>query len=594
MSSLMDRTLDAVPDAMLVATVRDPVAADFATYCRQLGERVRVTAAPEVVRLAKEDVKAGSQADRDSMPGTRRCGRLVLFLDRTATAELDRHLDEVSAGVCEELDVACVVSSWRAHLGDQAVNEAEVRACRRLASKARRLLVFRPSNVLSANARLTRSLRQWGGWLQLAPEDFGTCVIDAAELFAAVLKELKCRTGRPTRTYTLLGPHTPWRKLAPPHVRPDRAWVRSARHVTRTLAAIGLLRLVGALATKCIPCWRGARVHTLYPTSHAELLAIYNPYNWRHVQVVGYNNGVTHFGQRYPGKTVVSTLRCARPARIRDGFAKLDAGLTLRQADLALAARGKELFVVPNFLYVSAGTAFFVPIHGSACAFSTLGETIDKVVLYDPRRDRFLVSRRGDAAFNDHMYDRDTAVVLLRLYVKIRDRSPYYARRENWSDPSSERLIRLFEDSDAANVEVRKASAGSRTVTVMKYYTQASAADTGCGLPRDRLGSLWDRIEEHRLAALAFHGLSRRLAHHVELFLTKDQFARFWDTHSSLPLRKIQLRYVRRDGLPRSPFRHEDQISADLFMLKSHRESFHRYLRDCVGPVRLNPGKHSM
>ena len=33
-----------------------------------------------------------------------------------------------------------------------------------------------------------------------------------------------------------------------------------------------------------------------------ELLALYNPYNYRHVKVVGYNNGVNHFGQKFAAK----------------------------------------------------------------------------------------------------------------------------------------------------------------------------------------------------------------------------------------------------------------------------------------------------
>jgi hypothetical protein len=79
----------------------------------------------------------------------------------------------------------------------------------------------------------------------------------------------------------------------------------------------------------------------------------------------------------------------------------------------------------------------------------------------------------------------------------------------------------------------------------------------------------------------------------VELFFTSEEFATFWGTHQSLPLRKLQLRYIRRDGLPHSPFRDHDCVSVDLFMLRRERERFETYLRQTFAVVRSNPGKHS-
>ena len=49
------------------------------------------------------------------------------------------------------------------------------------------------------------------------------------------------------------------------------------------------------------------------------------------------------------------------------------------------------------------------------------------------------------------------------------------------------------------------------------------------------------------------HALSRHVAWHTELFFTPEEFAIFWRTRDQVPLRKIQLRYLRRDGLPHSP-----------------------------------------
>jgi hypothetical protein len=112
-------------------------------------------------------------------------------------------------------------------------------------------------------------------------------------------------------------------------------------------------------------------------------------------------------------------------------------------------------------------------------------------------------------------------------------------------------------------------------------------------VPRDALGRLWDRLEENPITSVIFHGLTRWLAHHVELFLSEEEFATFWDTHRSVPIRKIQLRYIRRDGFAHSPFRRHDCISADLFMLKKHRGAFDAYLKRTIPAAQMNPGKHS-
>ncbi len=85
----------------------------------------------------------------------------------------------------------------------------------------------------------------------------------------------------------------------------------------------------------------------------------------------------------------------------------------------------------------------------------------------------------------------------------------------------------------------------------------------------------------------------RHFAWHVELFFTEAEFRTFWETHSSLPLRKIQLRRIRRDGLPNSPFRDGDFISADLFLWRRDQAVFRTYLQTVFPAVRTNPGKHS-
>ena len=61
-----------------------------------------------------------------------------------------------------------------------------------------------------------------------------------------------------------------------------------------------------------------------------------------------------------------------------------------------LAGNHQELYVVPNYSYVCLGTSFFVPIHGSAVDYSTVADTICRVVLYDPDSDRIISAARDD------------------------------------------------------------------------------------------------------------------------------------------------------------------------------------------------------
>jgi hypothetical protein len=310
--------------------------------------------------------------------------------------------------------------------------------------------------------------------------------------------------------------------------------------------------------------------------------------------VVGYNNGVIHFGQRYPGKTIISTLHCNRVARAGPGRIKADCGATVRQALDFLAAEGQELYVIPNYSYVCLGTSFFVPIHGSAVDFSTLAETITRVTLYDPARDRIVVTARHEASFHEHVYNLEADVVLLRLHLQVKPKSRYYVRCEELRDPDSDELLSALRDSEATNVEIRKARASSSHVRAFKYYQDPDETKGPVlELPRDSLGRLWDRLEEHRITSFLMHALTRYFAWHVELFFPAEDFATFWRTHRRLPLRKIQLRYIKRDGLPHSPFRNHDCVSADLFMLRRHRHQFETYLRDTFGTVQTNPGKHS-
>jgi hypothetical protein len=143
-------------------------------------------------------------------------------------------------------------------------------------------------------------------------------------------------------------------------------------------------------------------------------------------------------------------------------------------------------------------------------------------------------------------------------------------------------------------VEVRKAQAASGTVRVYRYYRDPGETPSPVlELPRDALGRLWDRLEENPVTSFLMHAFARHCVWHVELFFTAEEFATFWESHRALPLRKIQLRSIRRDGFPHSPFREHDCVSADLFMFRRHRQPFEDYLKRTFAVVRANPGKHS-
>jgi hypothetical protein len=388
----------------------------------------------------------------------------------------------------------------------------------------------------------------------------------------------------------------PWRDRLAKHR--SKGLLQSCLVAVCTLLALFQLgRLAGlvlVLLTRLRPALRSWNFDTLRPGSLRELLELYNPYNARHVKVVGYNNGVVHFGHRYPGKTIVSTVCCSRVAKVGSDLLAADCGATVRKAMDFLAGAGRELPVVPNYSYVCLGTAFFVPIHGSASDFSTLADTITYVILYDPVSDRLIAADRDEPAFRNHLYDLAADVLLLRLYLQVAPKSRYFVHRQTLESPQASEILTALRDGQAANVEIRKSSASSEAVTVCKYYRDpGKSSGVAMEIPRDALGRLWDRLEENPITSFLMHALTRHFAWHVELYFTAEEFARFWESHRSLPLRKLQLRYIRRDGMPHSAFRDHDCVSVDLFMLRRHRHRFEAYLKETFTVVRANPGKHS-
>jgi hypothetical protein len=504
------------------------------------------------------------------------------------------HIEREDAADCRPRCMP-IVSSFRIHLGDRVAAAAEAQALVAARRLATRVVVFRPGHVLGSRSPVSARLRRFGCLYPLVPRRLHGCFLDEDELCAAIAAELDRPGSCRPRVFTLLGANRPWRDVLAEH-RGRGIVTACVTLMCRLLAwfLVGhLATLVLTLLARRVALLRCLQVDTLRPGSFAELLALYNPYNVRHIQVVGYNNGVVHFGQHYLGKTVISTIRCNRVALAARGTLKADAGATIRQALDLLREADLEMPVVPNYSYVSLGTSFFVPIHGSAADFSTVADTIARVILYDARCDRIIAASSDQPGFRDRVYDRHADVLLLRLYLRVRPKSRFFVQTQVLDDPGAAVLLAALRDPQAANVEIRKAWAASRMVTISRYYAGSAQAASALELPRDRLGRLWDRLEENPVTSWLMHALTRHLAWHVELFFTADEFAKFWDSHRTLPLRKVQVRYIRRDGWLHSPFRDHDCVSIDLFMFRWQRGRFERYLKETFGTVRSNPGKHS-
>ncbi|WP_165074706.1 hypothetical protein [Paludisphaera rhizosphaerae] len=585
---------------MLIVGFGDPLASALAAFVRQSPDREAVVVDDDSRSLAiprdREDGEAAS---------------LIVVLP-SRLGERERHHLAALLDEARRTSIAFVglVGTFRVHLDDSTAEEMEQAALAMVESKlaGARIAVFRPSHVVGVGGEADRWLKRLGPLFPLAPDDLRTCFVEADELLAAIEDEAsgssvdeKSETpGRPLdrrrREYTFLGGNVAWREMLARHRghSPVHNAATALAHGLSWLLVGRLLAAALATASRWSPTARAWSVSTLKPRTMRELVSLCHRGNIDRVRVVGYNNGVHHFGHRHPGKTIVSTVRLRRTVHARPGVMKADSGATIRRAKDYLGGRGEELYVMPNYSYVALGTAFFVPIHGSAVDYATVADTILRVVLYDPDQDRIIVADRDDAAFRENVYNPRSRAVLLRLCLRTRPRSSYYVRSETTKGLGGRELLAALRDRDAANVEVRQANAASDKVTVSRYYTKATGPSAAAlESPRDALGRLWDRLEENPITSYLMHALSRRVAWHTELFLTPAEFERFWTTHDQVPLRKIQLRYIYRDGMPHSPFRDEDCVSADLFLFRLDKPKFDAYMAKHLPNVRFNPGKHS-
>jgi hypothetical protein len=582
---------------LLVVSLGQPAAVDYVDFlCRQGQQHV------SFVGTGSECAAVHPSAcnyDLAELPGSALAAEfaaLVIFIRPILTIQDRKVLNEVFQFAAKSSpDLLTIVSTFRVDLGDHRAAESEFFAVTRATETNARVCVFRAASFLSRHSQTFARLRRFGCFYPLIPPWIRGCCVTGENVFAAMENERLAHGARHVRRFTLLGPRVPWRYLLKTH----RSRSFFCTCITLISSVLGLVQIgtctiaLLMLYGKRHAWWRLLNPGILRPCSFSELLTLYNKYSYCHLKVVGYNNGIRHFGRRYPGKTIVSTVGCHRIVRVGPKL-KLDCGATVRQARDFLSDEGRELPVVPNFSYVCLGTSFFVPIHGSAAEASTIGETIHRVLLYDPLRDCVIRASRHDREFKRYAYNMHTEVLLLRLLVRTTPKSRYFVRHEAKVNPTAADLIQALKDQAAANVEIRKATAGNGVVTLSKYYKDRDTRPAqALELPRDCLGRLWDRLEENHVTAFLMHALTRHLAWHVELFFTEAEFAVFWQTHQRLPLRKLQVRYVRRDGLPLSPFRDHDCISVDLFMLRRHRRRFEAYLRESFAIIRANPGKHS-
>jgi hypothetical protein len=575
-------------NVLLVVSLRNPIAADYAAHVRGGDGRTAVVF---------DDLSAVTSGMLQPANDTRSSFSVVLFLN-SQPGDGDRRRIEQCLALAHDRGArfVCIVSSFRVHFDDGNAIKAEEFAVGHAARLSARTVTLRPGHVLSRSSRATANLRRFGAFYPLVPARITSCCVDGDELFEAIERERRIIGSGSSRTYTLLGPNRSWRALFAQH----RA-TGIVAGVLLVFAAVLSWLLVGQIAALVFNRFvrrrstlRRWNFKTLWPRSFRELLALYNRHNAEYVKVVGYNNGVSHFGHHYPNRTIVSTIYCDRLSWAGADVIKADCGATVRNARDFLAGSERDLHVIPNYSYVCLGTSFFVPIHGSAADYSCMADTIDKVVLYDPTRDQLIVTTREEPAFQEHVYNQRSNVLLLRMYLRVRHKARYFVQMEELNRPTSEDLLRTLRDERATNVEIRKSHASNEKVQVYRYFKDPGEVDSAVlELPRDRIGRVWDRLEENAVTSFLFHTLTRWLAWHMELFFTAEEFATFWQTHAALPLRKIQLRYIRRDGFPHSPFRDHDCVSADLFMFRRHRSVFETYLNDTFAVIRSNPGKHS-
>jgi hypothetical protein len=487
-----------------------------------------------------------------------------------------------------------LVHSIAAHFGDRQAMELEEQLQRRCAESSVRLQVLRTGFLCGKESAIR--WRRTAAFRYLVSESIRSTFVRIPELSGALRRIMLSDESGSANMTTLLGTSRSWAEVLTENLS-GRPVERLVDSVCRVLGTLGGRMLTALLLMLWIQGRSGRRVYnfqTIRPRSQAELLSLCSIENTEYIVVCGHNNGINHFGWRFSGRTAVPTTDSGQQIEIQENSVLVDAGITLKKCADALEAAGKQLPVMPNFSYIGVGTAFFVPIHGSGSAISTLGDAIEWVRLFDCCEQRFLEATRDEPIFRQAMYDRSGARVLLQLRIRIQDKTSYSVQKEVLHAPGSAEVWNIFADPHASNIEIRKHRGTCDDIDVARYFEADSDSRGQLDAPRDAIGRVWDRIEENRLSAWLFHWFVRTSGYHVELFLRRDEFDIFWRHHGSLRLSKIQLRFVKKDGMPNSPFSDADCVSADLYMSRRQRKSFQRFLREHLPHVKNNPGKQSL
>jgi hypothetical protein len=486
------------------------------------------------------------------------------------------------------------------HFGCRWAEQLESIIAARWADGVSRLTLVRVSPLVDDQGRLVNR-RACGAWCGPFLSDRITAPVVAIEELGQVLAdEIDSPPAVRRRTITLLGARQSWRDVVQrPLTGAGDGWplalLESLCLAARWTGLHALIRFVLILAARFLPSLRPLVQETLHPESNARLLSLLNRHNARHVRIAGCNNGVRHFGWTFPRRTVVTTTHLPPAVRVCPGRLQASAGATLKTCIARLRESGQELLVVPNYSWISAGTVFHVPVHGSGCAVSTLGDSIERVLCFDADREQFVQARRGDPEFRDLMYRRDDSLLTLRVEFRVRPAARYQRTTEVLTGLSAEDLLSALHCPDSTNVEIRKNRAAADEVTIHRWSEVRDELSADAEeVPRDSLGRLWDRLEETPVAGRLFHWFVRRFGFHVELFLTPSQLTTFWTAHRTLPVSKLQLRLVRRDGMTHSPCRDQDLVSVDLFTLRRHRERLTSFLKSELPGARTNPGKQSL
>lgn len=481
--------------------------------------------------------------------------------------------------------------------GSGTATAAEVLFATALSRECLQLTVLRLGPVLHPS----RDAAGWWQCLQAAlPLQFSSNCLDLQELVAVIEIELSGEGAVPAsnqgfsqRLLSIPGRRRPCAEAALSGISESEVQLR--RLAAGILRKVGIGWLLGVLLrilSVFLPGLRDRLTGTMCPRSRRDLVGLCNRHTRQQIQLAGCNHGVRHFGWKFPGKTVVSTTAVQGRIRVQRGIVTVDAGVTLKAVMERLGAEDRELPVTPNFSWISMGTCFFVPVHGSGSRMSTLGDAIQRVLLYDWEQERFFAADRGDRLFEEAMYNRRHPWLLLRLTLVTQPQQAFGMKERQLEAPTAEQVLEQFEDPQASHVEIRKSRAADSEV-VVRAWQVLEHGEGGAALPRDQIGRIWDRLEETPIASSLFHWFVRTYAFHVELILTADEFRVFWAHHRTLPLSKIQLRKMRQDGMKHSACCVEDRISVDLFMLRGNRDVFCRFISEALPGARSNPGKQS-